>query len=188
MYKNFPLGLSIITIPTYLTLIRIALVPCIVASIASHAWVRALVLLAIAGITDVVDGPLARWLNQVSVVGALLDPCADKLLLVSCYVSLFLFCGNSYTIPLWFVLFTVITELLFVLLALYFVFVKKNHGIEPSKLGKLTGLAQVLFIGWFLACRAGNINVGSLFYLLLFLVVFSRVYAFVDYGIHAYNK
>ena len=186
--NDVPLGFSMITVPTYLTLARIALVPCIVASIAAHSWVMALLLLALAGLTDIVDGPLARWLNQVSVVGAVLDPCADKLLLFSCYISLFLLCGNFYTIPLWFILFTLISELLFVGIALYLVFVKKNQGIRPSKLGKLTGLAQVLFIGWFLTCRAANIDAAPLFFMLLFLIVLSRLYAFIDYGIRAYYK
>ncbi len=188
MYKFVPALWSLVTVPTCITLVRLALVPCIVASIAAQQWLMAFVLLGVAGISDVIDGLLARWLNQVSVEGALLDTITDKILLVSCYISLFSLSGNFYTIPLWFVVFTVVTELLFMLCALYVVFVKKNQGVQPSKLGKLTGLAQVSFIGWFLLCRAINCNAGPLFYALLFLIVLSRLYAFVDYGIRAFYK
>lgn len=186
MYDFVSRGLSSITIPTYLTLIRFALIPWIVVSISSQAWTMAFVLLAIAGFTDIIDGPLARYLNQESVIGAFLDPCADKLLLGSCYISLCMLGGYSATIPLWFVLFTIISELLFVAIALYLVFVKKNHGIQPSKLGKLSGLAQILFIGWILIGRMYTIHADSLFFLLLALVVIARLYAFIDYGLGIY--
>ena len=188
MYKFLPAGFSLITVPTYVTLVRLALVPCIVASISAHAWITALLLLAVAGITDVIDGQLARWLNQASALGALLDASADKILLFSCYLSLFFVCGTVSTIPLWFVVFTVLSELLFVFCALYVVFVKKIQGVEPSMVGKLTGLAQVLVVGWFLGCCAGNRTVGPLFYGFLFLIALSRLYVFVDYGIRAYYK
>ncbi len=188
LYNVLSSWFSMITLPTYVTLVRIILIPFIVLSMIAQNWPVAAVLFLLAGITDIIDGALARSLNEVSVLGSMLDAFADKLLLISCYVSLFCIRGNFIPIPLWFIVFTIVSELLFVLTALYFVFIKKNHGIHPTKLGKLTGVGQVLFISWLFVCRATGFDSGPLFYLLLWLVVLSRLCAFIEYGVIAYSK
>ncbi len=188
LYNLLSSWFEMITLPTYVTLVRIALIPFIVVSMVAQNWSVAAVLFLIAGITDIIDGALARSLNEVSVLGSVLDAFADKLLLISCYLSLFFIQGNFLPIPFWFIVFTIASELLFMLTALYFVFVKKSHGMHPTKLGKLTGVGQVLFICWLFVCRATGFDSGPLFYLLLVLVVLSRLCAFIEYGAIAYSK
>lgn len=78
---------SLISIPTSITFMRIVLVPFIVHSMISGAWISATVLFAVAALTDLVDGALARFLNQVTVFGGFLDPIADKLLALLFYYA-----------------------------------------------------------------------------------------------------
>lgn len=76
------------TIPTYITLIRIALIPWIVNLLLHAAWQEAGMLIMGALVTDYLDGALARYLHQESRFRALLDHLADKLLLISCVTTL----------------------------------------------------------------------------------------------------
>ncbi|MBQ2938793.1 MAG: CDP-alcohol phosphatidyltransferase family protein [Clostridia bacterium] len=77
------------TIPNVLSLFRLALIPAIVATYLTDQpiWVPAL-LLALSGLTDLFDGAIARHFNQISEIGKLLDPIADKLTQVAVIVSL----------------------------------------------------------------------------------------------------
>ncbi|MGI8493510.1 MAG: CDP-alcohol phosphatidyltransferase family protein [Acidimicrobiales bacterium] len=72
----------VLTVPNLVTASRLALVPVFVWLVAAGAWLAAASLLALLGATDWVDGFLARRLGQVSTVGKVLDPLADRLLLV----------------------------------------------------------------------------------------------------------
>ncbi len=76
------------SIPNIITLGRILLVPVIVWAIASSQMAIAFVIFLVAGVSDAVDGFLAKRFNMTSEIGALLDPLADKALLVSIYVAL----------------------------------------------------------------------------------------------------
>ncbi len=76
------------TIPNLITLLRLAVLPVFLYSIASERPVAALALFVVAGISDGLDGFLARALNMKSAVGAVLDPIADKLLMISSYIML----------------------------------------------------------------------------------------------------
>ncbi|MBO0692953.1 MAG: CDP-alcohol phosphatidyltransferase family protein [Acidimicrobiaceae bacterium] len=74
----------ILTVPTAFTLLRLACIPVFVVLLAEgrHRWFEAALLLGAIGATDWVDGQLARRLHQVSTLGKVLDPLADRLLLV----------------------------------------------------------------------------------------------------------
>ena len=76
------------SIPNIITLARILLVPFIVWAIASGQMEIAFAIFVVAGVSDAVDGFLAKRFNMSSELGALLDPLADKALLVSIYVAL----------------------------------------------------------------------------------------------------
>ena len=77
-----------LSIPNIITLGRIILVPIIVWAIASSQMEIAFAIFIVAGVSDAVDGFLAKRFNMASELGALLDPLADKALLVSIYVAL----------------------------------------------------------------------------------------------------
>ena len=77
-----------LTIPNLLSLFRMGLVPLFIIAVLNGDSGKALVLFVVAGISDALDGALARWLDQQSLLGTYLDPIADKLLLTSAYVTL----------------------------------------------------------------------------------------------------
>ena len=83
-----PESLSLVNIPNALTLARIILVPLIVWLIITDEMGAAFVLFVVAGLSDAVDGYLAKRFGWHTELGAYLDPIADKALLVSIYVTL----------------------------------------------------------------------------------------------------
>src|SRR3989338_2733707 len=75
-------------LPNTLTIFRILLVPVFIIFIIQNNLNMALAIFILAGITDGLDGFIARILDQKTVIGAYLDPIADKFLLISAYLSL----------------------------------------------------------------------------------------------------
>ena len=98
------------SIPNIITLGRILLVPIIVWAIASSQMEIAFAIFVIAGVSDAVDGFLAKRFNMASELGALLDPLADKALLVSIYVAL----GIWGAVPRWIVILVVSRDIMIV--------------------------------------------------------------------------
>lgn len=76
------------TTPNYLTFLRLGIIPFLVLAILDGHYRTAFVLFMIAGITDALDGLLARWLHQRTVLGQYLDPIADKMLLSTLFLVL----------------------------------------------------------------------------------------------------
>jgi cardiolipin synthase len=79
---------QLLTAPNQLTLVRLIFIPFIIINIVGHNWGWALTLLIIAGISDGLDGVLARALKQQTRLGEYLDPIVDKLLLSTLFVVL----------------------------------------------------------------------------------------------------
>ena len=98
------------SIPNIITLGRILLVPVIVWAIASSQMEIAFAIFIVAGVSDAVDGFLAKRFNMASELGALLDPLADKALLVSIYVAL----GIWGAVPRWIVILVVSRDIMIV--------------------------------------------------------------------------
>lgn len=95
-------------VPNLLTYFRIFLIPCFLAAFLLDWRLVALLCFFVAGITDLVDGYLARVLNQRSELGALLDPIADKLLMATAFICL----AIASIIPWWFVALMLAKDLL----------------------------------------------------------------------------
>lgn len=85
------------TLPNLLSLLRLALVPVFLVLIVTGHSITAFIVLAIASITDWLDGYLARKLNQVTRIGALLDPAADRLYIFATLIGL----AVTGAIPAW---------------------------------------------------------------------------------------
>src|SRR5688500_13680779 len=81
-------GRNQVNLPNLITLARILSVPVVVWAIAAHEMLLAFLLFAAAGVSDAVDGYLAKRFSMKSELGAYLDPLADKVLIVSIYVAL----------------------------------------------------------------------------------------------------
>lgn len=140
------------TISTWLTLARIALVPIIVVAMITSQWGLAFWLFVTAAVTDVLDGNVARWRNEQTFLGACLDPIADKFLLISCFCTLAFVRTPLFSIPRWFVIFMLIKELIIVGGAYVIYLTRGSVSIEPTRLGKMTTVFQVIFIIWLFAC------------------------------------
>src|SRR5258708_36657500 len=89
------------TIPNILTMLRLVLVPCFLVASLHGMFPMAFVLFVSAGVTDMADGFLARRLNQRSRLGAILDPAADKTMMIAGYLCYTLSPMVQVPIPAW---------------------------------------------------------------------------------------
>ncbi|HEY5166858.1 MAG TPA: CDP-alcohol phosphatidyltransferase family protein [Pseudolabrys sp.] len=128
-------------IPNLITLGRILLVPIVVWAIASGTMWIAFVLFVAAGVSDAVDGFLAKRFNMTTELGAYLDPLADKALIVSIYLSL----GINGAIPRWLVILVVSRDILIVGGIMLSWLVGSPLKIKPLLVSKLNTVAQILF-------------------------------------------
>lgn len=129
-------------IPNILTIGRIILVvPFALALLRGH-YEYALLLFFIAGLSDGVDGFLARQFKWRSRFGAIADPLADKLLLVTSYAAL----AWTEQIPMWLVALIFGRDLMIVVGALIFHYKVHHYEIQPSLLGKLCTFTQIVYV------------------------------------------
>jgi cardiolipin synthase len=129
------------SIPNIITLCRILLVPIIVWAIASGQMEIAFVVFVVAGVSDAVDGFLAKRFKMTSELGALLDPLADKALLVSIYMAL----GIWGAIPRWLVILVVSRDFMIVAAVIVSWLFERPVAMKPSMVSKLNTVAQVAF-------------------------------------------
>jgi cardiolipin synthase len=133
-------GISL-SIPNLITLGRILLVPVVVWAIASGAMWIAFVLFVAAGISDAVDGYLAKRFNMTTELGAYLDPLADKALIVSIYIAL----GVNGLIPGWLVILVVSRDIMIVGAVMLSWLVGAPVKVKPLLVSKLNTVAQIVF-------------------------------------------
>jgi cardiolipin synthase len=136
-----------LSIPNIITLGRIILVPFIVWAIASNQMEIAFAIFIVAGVSDAVDGFLAKRFNMASELGALLDPLADKALLVSIYVAL----GIWDAVPRWLVILVVSRDIMIVSAVIVSWLLGKPIPMKPLMVSKLNTVAQVGFAALVLA-------------------------------------
>ena len=160
------------TIPNIITLGRIILVPIIVWAIVSSQMEIAFAIFVIAGVSDAVDGFLAKRFNMTSELGALLDPLADKALLVSIYISL----GVWGEIPRWLVILVVSRDIMIVSAVIVSWLFDKPVAMKPLMVSKLNTVVQVAFAALVLASLAFNFNPRPYDLILMgFVTVFTLV-------------
>jgi len=136
-----------LTLPNFITLFRMAIAPFFVLAVNDNDFRLALWIFVIAGSTDAIDGWLARRLNSESVIGAYLDPIADKLLLTVAYVALTIPQGQVVVIPLWLAILALFRDFLIMLVALILYVVDGIQRFPPSVLGKATTFMHVATVG-----------------------------------------
>ena len=155
-----------VSIPNIITLGRILLVPVIVWAIASNQMAIAFGLFLVAGFSDAVDGFLAKRFNMSSELGALLDPVADKALLVSIYVAL----GIWGAVPRWIVILVVSRDLMIVGAVIISWVFGKPIPMKPLMVSKLNTVAQVAFAALILAALGFGIAPGPFDVILMGIV------------------
>ena len=126
-------------VPNLLCLARVAAVPVIIWAILDHDYQLALWIFVAAGITDALDGFIAKRFGAESVFGAFLDPVADKALLVGVYVAL----AACDLLPVWLVILVVFRDLLIVGGALVVQVVTQRLSMEPLAISKANTVAQI---------------------------------------------
>jgi len=155
-----------LNIPNLITLGRILLVPFVVWAIASGAMWIAFVLFLAAGVSDAIDGYLAKRFKMTTELGAYLDPLADKALIVSIYLTL----GISDLIPRWLVILVVSRDILIVGGILLSWLMGNPLKIKPLLVSKLNTVAQIAFACVVLGSLGFGIPADTLTLVLMVLV------------------
>jgi cardiolipin synthase len=164
-------------LPNIITLARIALVPVLILLLKDQDYAAGLIVFVIAGASDALDGYLAKRLNVQSRLGAILDPVADKLLLVSAYVMLTVL-GH---IPFWLVLVVVFRDLLIV--GGYMLYTSHAGPVKmrPSILSKLNTLMQIALATLVLAQQAAGLDWPLTIHVLVVAVLITTVVSGAHY-------
>jgi cardiolipin synthase len=131
-----------INIPNILTLLRILLTPLFAIYLIKHLFAGALLVFAVAAVTDGLDGLAARIFGQHSRLGTYLDPAADKLLLVTAFVTL----GIQELIPSWLAVIVITRDVVILSGVVLFTIIGREFEPTPSMLGKITTVAQIVSV------------------------------------------
>jgi len=145
-----------LNLPNLITMARILSVPLIVWAITSGHMLPAFLLFLAAGISDAVDGFLAKRLDMSTELGAMLDPVADKALIVSIYVSL----GIAEALPRWVVILVVSRDILIVGGFLLALLMARPMAVRPHPVSKLNTVAQIVLAGLVLASLGFKFDAG----------------------------
>lgn len=170
---------SDLTIPNLLTLLRILLIPLFIWEILELNFTFALIVFFIAGISDGLDGFLARRFNQQSKLGQVLDPIADKLLLTVTYLVLTLPDKGYEPIPIWLTFTTILRDVGIVVVALIIRKLTGFNDFKPSQLGKWNTVVLLATVLAFLVTNSLGSYTEYLiaFYLLsLIMTIFSGLH------------
>lgn len=164
-------------LPNLITLSRIALVPVLILLLKDQDYASALLVFVVAGVSDALDGFLAKRLNVQTRIGGILDPAADKLLLVSAYVMLTIL-GQ---IPFWLMLTVAFRDLLIV--GGYIVYTSHAGPVKmrPSVLSKLNTLAQLALVTLILAQQVAGFGWPLLMTVLVYVVLVTTVVSGAHY-------
>ncbi len=142
----------IVTLPNFLTVIRMVMIPVFVSSLFYQRFGWALAIFVAAGITDGLDGLLARRFDQKSQLGTILDPIADKLLLVTSFIVLTLPSiipsphPRHLPVPFWVTAAVISRDIFIVVGAAAINMVTGFRGFRPSWLGKINTVVQIIAI------------------------------------------
>lgn len=164
-------------IPNLLTIARMLLVPPIVWMLLQRQFELALVLFFIAGFSDGLDGFLAKKMGWESRIGALLDPLADKLMLISCYLAL----AWLGLLPVWLVVLVLLRDLVIVIGATLYHFRIEKVEAAPTIVSKLNTLLQILLVLLVIAGQIITLDVSALVQAMVYAVAVTTVWSGIDY-------
>ena len=167
----------IIYVPNLLTLARIGLVPWLVVLLQKQEFTLSLIVFIVAGVTDALDGFIAKRFNAETYLGSLLDPLADKGLLVCCYIML----SVMELIPFWLMVAVVFRDVVIVggylLMVLFFGSVK----MAPLMVSKVNTFAQIAYIIFVLGALAVQYDLSKIQPVLSYTVLFTSMVSGLAY-------
>lgn len=165
------------SLPNLLTLGRLVLVPVIIAMISAQRWKEACIIFILAGISDAVDGWLAKTFDLRTELGAYLDPVADKALLVSIYVAL----AIDGVVPATLTIIIVARDLMIIGAVIISWLLDKPLEIRPLLISKLNTAAQIGFAALVLGMKAFQIEPGTGFSVAIYGVAALTLASLVAY-------
>ncbi|MBT3197669.1 MAG: CDP-alcohol phosphatidyltransferase family protein [Gammaproteobacteria bacterium] len=164
-------------IPNLITLLRMFLVLPIVWLLANDYFMESLYLFAFAGMSDGLDGFLAKRMGWQSRLGSILDPLADKLLLVSTCLML----GWIGLIPVWLVIGIVLRDLLIVVGGTIYHYRVKSYDMSPSIISKINTFLQISYVIGVVMVHAFMWPVGEWMEISSYVVLTTTVLSGADY-------
>lgn len=135
------------TLPNLLTALRLVLAPVVAWRLLEHDVEGAFWLFVLAAITDFLDGNLARWLNQRSVLGAWLDPIADKVMLLTTLSMLAL----TGLLPMWLLYVVAVRDMVILAGAEGYRRLTGKLDVRPTLSGKIATFLEFVLVSWVLA-------------------------------------
>ena len=160
-----------IYLPNILTLGRIALVPFLIVLLQDKQFLWSLFVFLGAGITDALDGYIAKRFNARTQLGAILDPLADKALIVSAYVTL----AILLLIPFWLVVVVVFRDVIIIAGYLIMTLFYGSIEMKPLVVSKLNTLTQIIYVLVVLSALAGASLLADLIPWLAIVVLLTSV-------------
>ena len=140
-------AMSALTVANQLTLLRMLLIPALIILVVSGLNGWAVIVFVLAGVTDALDGLLARWWGQPTTLGAFLDPMADKLLLISMFVVLTM---SSLDLPnrwpIWLTVLVISRDVIIVVTVAIANLSLGRISFPPTNLGKAATLVYILTV------------------------------------------
>ncbi len=177
-----------LNLPNIITFFRIFLVPLIICFIFQGKYVTALILFLAAGVSDVADGFVARRFNMRTELGAVLDPLADKILIVVSVIAL----GRLGLLPMWLAIVIICRDIVIAGGALTWHFTIGRVEMAPSFVSKVNTFCQIGMI-FLVLCQASSlVQIPSwqplLFYLVLLTSLVSGIQYVLVWGMKAWSR
>jgi cardiolipin synthase (CMP-forming) len=157
----------VLNVPNFLTLLRLIAIPIFLILLVDFRYSEALAVFVAAGITDSLDGAIARMTKTKTELGAYLDPAADKLLLMSAFTTL----GIMGEVPRWVVVIVLSRDIMLVLgYFLLFTMTSSAMEVRPSPIGKFSTFLQLASVTTVLVAQVWPGVVAPVVQLALFYV------------------
>ena len=170
-----------ITVPNLLTLLRLIAVPFFIVTSYHGMYVLAFVLFVSAALTDVIDGFVARAFDQRSRIGAILDPAADKIMMVAGYLFYTLNESVPFRIPVWLTFVIFIRDFLIIGFA-YLLYTRVHvKRFPPSWAGKISTLLQAITLGFVIGVNSFTPRLREVAEILFRVALLITLYSSWDY-------
>jgi cardiolipin synthase (CMP-forming) len=166
-----------VNLPNLITLGRLLTVPITVYLMMQSAYLAAFILFLLAGASDALDGYLAKRNNQTTELGAILDPLADKALLVGVYVTL----GLQGNLPNWLVVLVVFRDVLIIGGVIVLFLVRLEVRMRPLIISKINTATQIGLAAIVLAELGLTLNIMGLVEAIVYLAGFTTVISGASY-------
>jgi cardiolipin synthase len=167
-----------LSIPNLITLARIVLVPVVVWAISVGAMGLAFGLFVVAGVSDAIDGFLAKRFRMTTVLGSYLDPLADKALLVSIYVTL----GINQQVPRWLVILVVSRDIMIVGGVILAWLLGSPVKMKPLIISKVNTLAQIVLASVVLGSAGLGVQIPEVTLALMGIVAVTALLSIAAYA------